>query len=196
MIFLAATNRPDAIDPALRRPGRLDREIEIGIPNANDREDILRTLLLNVPHGCTEDDLRRYVNKNDAERLIVSSWKIKPKREGRKPRKRLCWRSCLLSDWKVECQPFVRALPWQEANARKISLRKSLCWPLNPLTPGSNLSFSLLSTIQFLKCKVKEFSIGSTNYPQTDIFLHSHHLSGWYCNDIVRRNSVLVTHGS
>ncbi|RMX46508.1 hypothetical protein pdam_00023275 [Pocillopora damicornis] len=59
VIFLAATNRPDAIDPALRRPGRLDREIEIGIPNANDREDILRTLLLNVPHGCTEDDLRR-----------------------------------------------------------------------------------------------------------------------------------------
>ena len=73
MIFLAATNRPDAIDSALRRPGRLDREIEIGIPNANDREDILRTLLLNVPHGCTEDDLRRYVNKNDAEKLIVSS---------------------------------------------------------------------------------------------------------------------------
>lgn len=73
MIFLAATNRPDAIDPALRRPGRLDREIEIGIPNANDREDILRTLLLNVPHGCTGDDLRRYVNKNDAEKLIVSS---------------------------------------------------------------------------------------------------------------------------
>ena len=73
MIFLAATNRPDAIDPALRRPGRLDREIEIGIPNANDREDILRTLLLNVPHGCTEDDLRRYVNKSDAEKLIVSS---------------------------------------------------------------------------------------------------------------------------
>lgn len=73
MIFLAATNRPDAIDPALRRPGRLDREIEIGIPNANDREDILRTLLLNVPHGCTKDDLRRYVNKNDAEKLIVSS---------------------------------------------------------------------------------------------------------------------------
>ncbi|XP_058945749.2 ATPase family gene 2 protein homolog A isoform X1 [Pocillopora verrucosa] len=60
VIFLAATNRPDAIDPALRRPGRLDREIEIGIPNANDREDILRTLLLNVPHGCTEDDLRSF----------------------------------------------------------------------------------------------------------------------------------------
>ncbi|KAJ7363282.1 spermatogenesis associated protein 5 [Desmophyllum pertusum] len=42
VIVLAATNRPDALDPALRRPGRLDREIEIGIPNASDREDILR----------------------------------------------------------------------------------------------------------------------------------------------------------
>ena len=39
-------------------------------------------------------------------------------------------------------------------------------------------------------------SIGSTNYPQIGIFLYSHHLSSCYCNDIVRRNSVLVTHGS
>ena len=34
--------------------------------------------------------------------------------------------------------------------------------------------------------------MGSTNHPQIDIFLYSHHLSGWYCIDIVRRNSVLV----
>ena len=39
-------------------------------------------------------------------------------------------------------------------------------------------------------------SIGSTNYPQIGIFLYSHHLSSCYCIDIVRRNSVLVTHGS
>ena len=32
--------------------------------------------------------------------------------------------------------------------------------------------------------------------PLIDIFLNSHHLSGWYCIDIVRRSSVLVTHGS
>ena len=37
---------------------------------------------------------------------------------------------------------------------------------------------------------------GSTNNPLTDIFLYSHHLSTWYCIDIVRRNSVLVTYGS
>ena len=35
-----------------------------------------------------------------------------------------------------------------------------------------------------------------TYYPQIDVFLYSHHLSGQYCIDIVRRNSVLVTHGS
>jgi SpoVK/Ycf46/Vps4 family AAA+-type ATPase len=33
LIVIAATNRPDSIEPALRRPGRLDREIEIGIMN-------------------------------------------------------------------------------------------------------------------------------------------------------------------
>ena len=32
--------------------------------------------------------------------------------------------------------------------------------------------------------------------PQSDVFLYSHHSSGWYCIDIVRKNSVLVTHGS
>ena len=41
VIVIAATNRPDSIDPALRRPGRLDREIEIGIPDAEGRYEIL-----------------------------------------------------------------------------------------------------------------------------------------------------------
>ena len=37
-----ATNRPDTLDPALLRPGRLDRKIEIPLPNAQGRLDILR----------------------------------------------------------------------------------------------------------------------------------------------------------
>ena len=41
VVVIAATNRPDSIDPALRRPGRLDREIEIGIPDVEGRFDIL-----------------------------------------------------------------------------------------------------------------------------------------------------------
>ncbi len=41
VVVIAATNRPDSIDPALRRPGRFDREIEIGIPDEEGRKDIL-----------------------------------------------------------------------------------------------------------------------------------------------------------
>ena len=41
VVVIAATNRPDSIDPALRRPGRFDREIEIGIPDDKGRFDIL-----------------------------------------------------------------------------------------------------------------------------------------------------------
>ena len=41
VVVIAATNRPDSIDPAIRRPGRFDREIEIGIPDTEGRFDIL-----------------------------------------------------------------------------------------------------------------------------------------------------------
>ena len=41
VVVIAATNRPDSIDPALRRPGRFDREIEIGIPDDEGRFEIL-----------------------------------------------------------------------------------------------------------------------------------------------------------
>ena len=41
VVVIAATNRPDSIDPALRRPGRFDREVEIGIPDNEGRFDIL-----------------------------------------------------------------------------------------------------------------------------------------------------------
>ncbi|CAD6890309.1 unnamed protein product [Tilletia controversa] len=54
VVVIAATNRPNAIDPALRRPGRLDREIEVGIPNADNRAAILRVMLRKVPH-CISD---------------------------------------------------------------------------------------------------------------------------------------------
>ncbi len=49
VIVLAATNRPEALDPALRRPGRFDREIYIGPPNFEGRVDILRIHTRNMP---------------------------------------------------------------------------------------------------------------------------------------------------
>jgi cell division protease FtsH len=42
VIIIAATNRPDVLDPALLRPGRFDREITVGLPDVNGREEILR----------------------------------------------------------------------------------------------------------------------------------------------------------
>ena len=41
VVVIAATNRPDSLDPAIRRPGRFDREIEIGIPDEQGRKEIL-----------------------------------------------------------------------------------------------------------------------------------------------------------
>ncbi|CAH2300892.1 spermatogenesis-associated 5 isoform X1 [Pelobates cultripes] len=57
LLVLGATNRPHSLDPALRRPGRFDKEIEIGIPNARERLDILQKVLRKVPHQLSEEEL-------------------------------------------------------------------------------------------------------------------------------------------
>lgn len=49
VIVISATNRPNAIDPALRRPGRFDREIEIKVPDKKGRKDILAIHSRNMP---------------------------------------------------------------------------------------------------------------------------------------------------
>jgi len=49
VVVIGATNRIDAIDPALRRPGRFDREIEIGVPDRTDRKEILEIHVRNMP---------------------------------------------------------------------------------------------------------------------------------------------------
>ena len=49
VIVIGATNREDSIDPALRRPGRFDREIEIGVPNMSGRKSILEVHTRDMP---------------------------------------------------------------------------------------------------------------------------------------------------
>lgn len=46
---IAATNRPDMIDPAMVRPGRLDKLLYVDLPSAEERTEILRTLVRRVP---------------------------------------------------------------------------------------------------------------------------------------------------
>jgi transitional endoplasmic reticulum ATPase len=98
VIVLGATNRPESIDPALRRPGRFDREIEIGVPNLEGRLEVLQIHTRGMPlaadidlkglaselHGYTGADikalcreaamkaLRRYIPEIDLEGEKVS----------------------------------------------------------------------------------------------------------------------------
>ncbi len=77
VIVIGATNRPDYIDPALRRPGRFDREIEIGVPDRDGRLEILQIhtrhmpldkdvdlkYLASITHGFTGADLAALVKE-------------------------------------------------------------------------------------------------------------------------------------
>eukprot|EP00062_Callorhinchus_milii_P002198 gi/632938157/ref/XP_007903959.1/ PREDICTED: spermatogenesis-associated protein 5-like protein 1 [Callorhinchus milii] len=49
LVVMAATNRPQALDPALRRPGRFDREVFIGVPTLEERRSILETVGAGMP---------------------------------------------------------------------------------------------------------------------------------------------------
>ncbi len=49
VVVIGATNRPDALDPALRRPGRFDREIEVGVPSIEGRKEILQIKTRSMP---------------------------------------------------------------------------------------------------------------------------------------------------
>jgi len=49
IIVMAATNRPDVLDPALLRPGRFDRQVVVGLPDIRGREQILKVHMRNVP---------------------------------------------------------------------------------------------------------------------------------------------------
>jgi cell division protease FtsH len=51
VILVAATNRPDVLDPALLRPGRFDRRVVVGLPDIRGREEVLRVHVKKVPVG-------------------------------------------------------------------------------------------------------------------------------------------------
>jgi cell division protease FtsH len=57
VIILAATNRPDVLDPALLRPGRFDRQVVVAMPDIKEREDILKIHAAKIP--CDGVDLSR-----------------------------------------------------------------------------------------------------------------------------------------
>ena len=57
--MIMATNRPDVLDPALMRPGRLDRKIEIPLPNEQARSEILKIHAVGITkHGDIDYEVR------------------------------------------------------------------------------------------------------------------------------------------
>lgn len=57
IIVIAATNRPDVLDPALLRPGRFDRQVFVGLPDIRGREQILKVHIVRVPLSSDVDIL-------------------------------------------------------------------------------------------------------------------------------------------
>ena len=116
VIVIGATNRVDAVDPALRRPGRFDREIETGIPDVKGRKEILQVHARNMPlaedvnldqlaeitHGYTGADLANLVKEAamTALRRVLPSLNLK---EGIIPTE-------VLSKIKVQASDFQDAL--------------------------------------------------------------------------------------
>lgn len=67
---IAATNRPDMIDPAICRPGRLDKLLYVDLPTADERAEILRTVTRNVPLGLFGDEQSAASVKAGIEALV------------------------------------------------------------------------------------------------------------------------------
>ena len=91
IIILAATNRPDVLDPALLRPGRFDRQVVIGMPDIKAREEIFRLYTANKPLG---DDVSPEIlakrtpgfSPADIENLINEAALLTARRNGTKIR--------------------------------------------------------------------------------------------------------------
>src|SRR3546814_11217471 len=57
VLVVAATNRPDVLDPALLRPGRFDRQVVVSLPDIRGREQILKVHMRKVPLATNVDAL-------------------------------------------------------------------------------------------------------------------------------------------
>ncbi len=84
VVVIGATNRPDALDPALRRPGRFDREIEVGVPDKRGRKEILQIHTRGMPIEPEFDrekviSILEELEKNEAYRSLAERAVMKVK---------------------------------------------------------------------------------------------------------------------
>jgi len=88
VVLLAATNRPEILDPALTRPGRFDRQVQVELPDKQGREDILKVHAKNIKREDNidyEEIARRTAGTSGADLAnIVNEGALRAVREGRK----------------------------------------------------------------------------------------------------------------
>ena len=81
IFVLAATSRPDLVDPALLRPGRIDKLLHCPMPNGNDRFSILKALIAKSPlmGKVNDNDLKLVadgtIGFTGADLQVISIWK-------------------------------------------------------------------------------------------------------------------------
>jgi len=174
LIVIGATNRPNSVDPALRRPGRFDREIEIGVPDKNGRIEILQILTRNVPmekdvnvnllaeitHGFVGADLSALVKEAGMQAIKRYLPGIDEAKETVEP--------AVLENLKLEELDFINALKevrpsalrevfievpnvkWDDVGALddiKNELKKAVEWPLKYAKELENLGIKPLKGV-------------------------------------------------
>ncbi|XP_004748011.1 ATPase family protein 2 homolog isoform X1 [Mustela putorius furo] len=162
VLVLGATNRPHALDAALRRPGRFDKEIEIGVPNAADRLDILQKLLQRVPHLLTESELLQLAN--GAHGYVGADLKALCNEAGLHALRRVLKKQPNLSDSKM-------------AGLVKITLNDFL-QAMNDIRPSAmrevaidvpNVSWSDIGGLENIKLKLKQAVEWPLKHPESFI---------------------------
>ncbi|XP_034879005.1 ATPase family gene 2 protein homolog A isoform X1 [Mirounga angustirostris] len=162
VLVLGATNRPHALDAALRRPGRFDKEIEIGVPNAADRLDILQKLLQRVPHLLTEVELLQLANS--AHGYVGADLKALCNEAGLYALRRVLKKQPNLSDGKL-------------AGLVKITLNDFL-QGMNDIRPSAmrevaidvpNVSWSDIGGLENIKLKLKQAVEWPLKHPESFI---------------------------
>ncbi|XP_055130623.1 ATPase family gene 2 protein homolog A isoform X3 [Symphalangus syndactylus] len=162
VLVLGATNRPHALDAALRRPGRFDKEIEIGVPNAQDRLDILQKLLRRVPHLLTEAELLQLAS--NAHGYVGADLKVLCNEAGLCALRRILKKQPNLPDVKV-------------AGLVKITLNDFL-QAMNDIRPSAmreiavdvpNVSWSDIGGLENVKLKLKQAVEWPLKHPESFI---------------------------
>ena len=98
VVILAATNRPDSLDPALLRPGRFDRRVPVELPDLKGREEILKVHAKNIRVGDNVDynAIARMASGASGAELanMINEAAINAVKKGRKPGIYMSWDAC------------------------------------------------------------------------------------------------------